>query len=153
MEPDEKTLVERVLNSTKAGLDEHDKRTRVYDRAYEVYRASGRSPEGTEPWQSKMRVKYAMYNLDTALVNIISGSPRARVLPRSPDTVDKAKVFQSVLDYYTQRARLADSQASVAQQALIYGATVGKTSWRYRERQVMRRQYDDNPLGGAPFGR
>jgi hypothetical protein len=150
--PDEKTLAERLVNATKPGLDEHEKRVPVYDRSYEVYRASGRSPEGTEPWQSKLRVKYAMYNLDTALVNIIGGAPRAKVIPRNAASADKAKAFQSVLDYYTDRAGIANIQAQVVQQALIYGATAVKTGWKYEERQQTRRVYTDNPLGGAPIG-
>jgi hypothetical protein len=147
LEAEEKTLAEQVVNRTKAGLDEHMKRVPVYNRAYDVYRASGRSPDGTEPWQSKLRVKYAMYNLDTALVNIVGGAPRARVYPRSPETEDRAKAMQSVLDYYADRCRLADLQAQVAQQAIVYGVTVGKTSWLYREGERMKRRYEPSPLG------
>ena len=148
---DDKSLVQQVLNVTKSGRDEHDKRTRVYDRAYEIYRASGRSPEGTEPWQSKLRVKYGMYNLDTALVNVISGAPRARVLPRSPEAANRAKALQSALDYYTDRGKIVDLQAPVVQQALIYGVTGGKTSWLYQEKNRVRRRYEPNPLGGEPL--
>jgi hypothetical protein len=149
--PEETQLAEQVRNLTKAGFDEHTRRVSEYDRCYDVYRASGRSPEGTEPWQSKLRVKYAMYTLDTALVNVISGSPRARVIPRTPDSADNAKAFQSILDYYTDRAQLAAVQPEIVQQALLYGVTVGKTSWRYEERTQTRRVYSDNPLGGPPL--
>ena len=142
------TLAEQVRNFTKPGLDEHEDRVQFYDRAYDIYRASGPQNRDVEPWQSKSRIKYAMYNIDTALVNIVGGAPRARVLPRSPDAAEKAKAFQSVLDYYTDKANLGTFQPTLTQQALIYGVTAGKTSWRYEERDQMKRTFYENPLGG-----
>ena len=142
------TLAEQVRNFTKPGLDEHEDRIQFYDRAYDIYRASGPQPAGVEPWQSKSRIKYAMYNIDTALVNIVGGAPRARILPRTPDAAERAKAFQSVLDYYTDKANLGTMQPTLTQQALIYGVTGGKTSWRYEERNQMKRTFYENPLGG-----
>src|SRR4029077_11371003 len=141
------TLAEQVRNFTKAGLDEHDDRIQFYDRAYDIYRATGPQPAGVEPWQSKSRIKYAMYNIDTALVNIVGGAPRARILPRSPDAAERAKAFQSVLDYYTDKANLGNTQPSLTQQALLYGVTGGKTSWRYEERMQTKRTFYESPLG------
>ena len=68
-------IVQLVVDMTKPGEDEHRHRERRYDFSYDVYRATARRPRSLEPWQSKLRVPYAMQVLDTALVNINTGSP------------------------------------------------------------------------------
>jgi hypothetical protein len=139
-------IVERALNETKPGEDEHKKRTRRFDHAYDIYRASEPRPKSLEEWQSQIRVPYGMQVIDTAMVNLANQKPRCLVLPRSPDDDDRADGFQHVFDYYAYRDHLAEKNPIVTQSALIYGITVGKNHWLYRESDKMRRVY----VNGAP---
>ncbi len=147
-------VVEQILNETKYGEDEHKKRVKRYDRAYDVYRATGADIWGRQrsfsPWQSRLRVPYAMQVLDTALVNMVtSGRPRCEVHARTPDYAENAKAFQLVLDYYADRDHLVEKVPVVVQQGLIYGVTVGKNHWLYKEGTRTVQQYDQS---GAPVG-
>ena len=94
-------LADEMMNRTKAGLDEHQSRVLQYDRSYQTYRAQ--YPFNGEPWQSKLRIPYAMQTIDTALVNIVSGKPRAIVRPRSPQYEMQAKAMQHTLDYFIEK--------------------------------------------------
>jgi hypothetical protein len=130
-------LVEQLLNETKTGEDEYRRRIKRFDRSYDVYRATGADTSGRSrapsPWQSRLRVPYAMQVIDTALVNMVTGKPRCEVHPRTPDHADNAKALQLVMDYYTDRDHLVEKVPMIMQQGLIYGVTVGKTHWLYAE--------------------
>jgi hypothetical protein len=141
-------VVQQLLRDTKPGRDEHNQRVSRYNRAYDVWRPSVKSIKSPYPWASKIRVPWAMQVLDTALVNIAQGAPRCRVLPRTPEDAVAAKPFQVILDYYTQQDHLAKKYAWVVQQALIYGITIGKNHWLYKEGRQQQKVYEDHPLTG-----
>ena len=126
-------IVQLVIDMTKPGEDEHKSREKKYNHSYEVYRASARRPRSLEPWQSKLRVPYGMQVIDTALVNINTGKPRIIVKPRNPDVVLNAKAMQVVMDYYVGEDHLVEKQPLFVQQGLIFGVTVAKNHWLYRE--------------------
>lgn len=136
-------LVDLVLKQIKPGEDAHQVRRRRYDHSYDVYRASERRPRSLEPWQSKLRTPYAMQTLDTALVNIQTGSPRVLVKPRHPDVELNAKAMQVVMDYYVGEDHLVEKQPWFAQQGLIYGVTVAKNHWLYQARTRNQRSWTD----------
>lgn len=140
-------VINQVAVLTKAGEDEHKSRVRRYDHSYEVYRASA-PPRGAEPWQSKLRVKYGMQVIDTALVNIISGEPRVIVRPRGPEDEMSAKGMQAVLDYYVRQDHLVERRPVFAQSGLIFGAAAAKNHWLYREGQRVQRNFNHDPLTG-----
>ena len=143
-------LVVDILREQKQGEEEHRRRIKRFDRAYDVYRATGVDvgfrKRNFSPWQSRLRVPYAMQVIDTALVNMVSGKPHCEVHPRSPDHVENAKAFQMVVDYYTERDHLVEKIPMIMQQGLIYGVTVGKTHWLYQEGEKIVVNYD--PLTG-----
>ncbi len=76
---------------------------------------------------------YAQQVIDTALVNIVSGTPRCLVHPRHPEDEAAAKAMQQLLDYFTGEDHLAEKQALFAQQGLVFGVTVAKNHWLYTE--------------------
>lgn len=130
-------VADEILNRTKAGLDEHTQIRRYrYDNAYQVYRAQ--YPFSGESWQSKLRIPYGQQVIDTALVNIVSGKPRAVVRPRAPQFEEAAKAMQHTLDYFVQKDHFVEKQPPFAQSALIFGAAVAKNHWMTRvcERNV-----------------
>lgn len=139
-------VVSQALRRLEPGLKEHESRLRRYDNAYDVYRATSSIPGGVSPWQSKLRPKFAMQVIDTALVNIVSGKPRIMVKPRRPQDEIAAKKMQQLLDYYVGEDHLVEKQSVFVQQGLIYGVTAAKNHWLYKE--VMRpiKTYADNPL-------
>jgi hypothetical protein len=141
-------VVELVLRMIKPGENSLRTRRTRYDESYDVYRASERRPRSLEPWQSKLRVPYAMQVLDTALVNINTGVPRVIVKPRHPDVALNAKAMQVVLDYYVSEDHLVEAQPIFAQQGLIYGVTVAKNHWLYEanDRTARTWQYTDQGL-------
>ena len=144
-------LVTELLNETKSGEDEHRNRVKRFDRSYDVYRATGADTAGRSrtfsPWQSRLRVPYAMQTIDTALVNMVTpGKPKCQVHPRTPDFVDKARKFQLVMDYYTDRDHLVEKVPMIMQQGLIYGVTVAKTHWLFAEGEKIVKGID--PLTG-----
>jgi len=132
-------LVQALLTETKAGEDEHRRRIKRFDRSYDVYRATGVDVSGRtrtfSPWQSRLRVPYAMQVIDTALVNMTTGKPSCEVHPRTPDFQLSAKSFQLVMDYFTERDHLVEKVPQIMQQGLIYGVTVVKTHWLFAEGQ------------------
>ena len=135
----------KALRKTSSGLKEHESRLKGYDRSYDIWRAS--TPvTGAEPWQSKLRMKYAMQVIDTALVNIVSGKPRIMVKPRREQDELAAKKMQNLLDYYVGEDHLVESQAPFVQQGLIYGVTVAKNHWLYKEAMRPVKTYAHNPL-------
>lgn len=149
--PETDPLVTELLNETKAGEDEHRRRIRRFDRSYDVYRATGADTAGRSrtfsPWQSRLRVPYAMQVIDTALVNMVSpGRPQCQVHPRTPDYADRSRKFQLVMDYYTERDHLVEKVPMIMQQGLIYGVTVGKTHWLFAEGEKIVKGID--PLTG-----
>lgn len=149
-QPTPAQLVERVINETKPAEDEHSKRVRRFDRAYDIYRASEPRPKSLEEWQSQIRIPFGMQVIDTAMVNIGAGSPRCLVLPRTPDTEQRAQGFQLIFDYHAARDHLAEKNPKIVQQGLIYGVTVAKNHWLYREGQ--RIQKFPNPDGSFSVG-
>ena len=137
-------VVKQALDLTRLGVRELEEvRRRRYDHAYQVYRASRRVPLGIEKWQSALRVPYAMQTIDTALVNLVQGRPRAQVRPRHPANELGAKAMQYVLDYYAQEDGLARKQAPFVQQALITGLTAAKVPWVYRKSDRTIRVFDE----------
>ncbi len=138
-------LVSATLNRIKTGEDHHQTLVRGYDRSYEVYRAKRRAGQRRAAWESDLRVPYAMQIIDTELVNIIGGEPRAKVHPRHPSDVEASEAMQYALDYYVYRDHLAEKQVPFTQQGLIYGLTVAKNQWAYREAMRTENVYIDNP--------
>lgn len=143
---DDDRLAGQLENLTKPGRDEHGTRTRRYNDSYNIYR--GISEFKGEPWQSKLRVKYGMQVIDTALVNIVSGKPRVIVRPRTPNDIESAKAMQAEMDYYIAEDHLVEKQPAFVQQGLIYGVTAGKNHWLYKEctRRMRYRHPDTNSL-------
>lgn len=127
--------VQRILNETKTGLDAHATRCRRFDRAYEVWRAPDNDQErrGRPSWKPLLKVKYGMQVVDQTTVAISQGIPAVRCTPRSPDSVGKAKAMEQLLSYYTDLAHLAEREAIVSQQALVYSVSPAKTMWLYKE--------------------
>lgn len=149
LDSQEQALVTAILNQTKPAEDAHDQRRRDYDSRYDIWRASAPAPKGLEGWQSKLRIKYGMQVIDTALVNIVSGKPRILVKPRNPSSEAGAKAMQEVLDYYVAEDHLVEKQPGFVQQGLIYGVTVAKNHWLYRETERMGRSFQADPLSGS----
>jgi hypothetical protein len=137
-------IVDIVTRMIKPGEDALRVRKRRYDDSYDIYRASERRPRSLEPWQSKLRVPYAMQVIDTALVNIVTGVPRVNVKPRHPDVTYNAKAMQVALDYYVAEDHLVEAQPIFAQQGLIYGATVAKNHWLYEDRTRTARSWQSD---------
>jgi hypothetical protein len=126
-------VVERTLNQTKPGYDEHSFRKRRFDSAYDVWRGNtGASVKQANSWQSRMRVKYGMQVIDQAMVNLVQGVPRAKVTARSPASEPQAKAMEKLLGYYADLDHLAENESLIVQQALIYGISPAKTCWYYR---------------------
>lgn len=147
------TLVNKALNRVELGEKAHQDRTREYDRAYDVYRATAkaRQPRGRnkETWESDIRIPYGMQVTDTAMVNLIGGKPRAKVQPRRPDNASASKSMQTLIDYHVAEDHLAEKQVPITQQALIYGITAAKVHWLYRERANKPvRYFEKDPLTG-----
>lgn len=130
-------VVERTVNQTSPGLKEHQSRTRRFDAAYQVWRGE---PLAARPrqtgWQTNLRIKYGMQVIDQALVNLVQGVPKARILPRHQGDIAAAAALETVLGYYAEQDHLDESETTVAQQALIYGVSPAKNQWLYTERQT-----------------
>ena len=140
--PDE-NVVNLVMKMIKPGEDDFRNRRRRYDQSYDIWRASEKRPRSLEPWQSKLRVPYAMQVIDTALVNMATGKPRIMVKPRRPEEVIQAKAMQVILDYFVDEDHLVEKQPLFAQQGLIYGVTAAKVHWIYKTRNRTRRVWDE----------
>lgn len=143
-------VVDLVMRLIKPGEDVFMGRKRRYDMSYDIYRASERRPRSLEPWQSKLRVPYAMQTIDTALVNINTGQPRVIVSPRHPDMALNAKAMQLAMDYYVQEDHLVEKQPLFAQQGLIFGVTGAKNHWLYQTRRRRQRTWLPPTMAGLP---
>ena len=86
-----------------------------------------------------------MQVIDTALVNIIGGPPRAVVKPRRPQDTETAPKMQTVFDYHVHEDHFAEKQPLFVQQALIYGITAAKNHWIYKEADRVRPLHMHNP--------
>jgi len=137
--------VKAALERTKQGRVEHEGRLRRFDHAYDVYNASP-SRVGVEPWQSKLRVKWAKQTIDTATVNIVSGVPRCQVRPRQPGGELPAKAMQHIMDYYVGEDHLVEKQPVIAQQGLVYGITPAKIHWLYSTTKRPTKRFTRNPF-------
>jgi hypothetical protein len=141
--------IEHVQNELSAGEHAHATRIRRYDRAYEVYQATPPKGVRREPWESNLRVKYGMQVIDTAMVNIVTGPPRAIVKPRRPEDVESSRSMETILGYHVKEDHLAEKQPLFVQQALIMGVTAAKNHWVYRDQTRPFRRIFENPLGGT----
>ena len=138
--------VAAALARIEGGRKEHDMQLKRYDHAYDVYTAARPKVRSREPWQSDLRVKYGMQVIDTALVNIVSGQPRIMVKARHPDHQRAAKAMQQVMDYFIGEDHFVEKQPAFVLQSLVYGATVAKNHWLYREAMRPVREFANNPL-------
>lgn len=143
-------IVDLIMRLTKPGEDSHEQRRRRYDNSYDIWRASERRPSSLEPWQSKLRVPYAMQTIDTALVNINTGAPRVMVKPRHPDVELNAKAMQVIMDYHVGEDHMVEKQPLFAQQGLMYGVTLAKNHWLYQKKTRNARSWIDDQLPGIP---
>jgi hypothetical protein len=144
---------EQILKLTKPGEDAHESRRRRYDHAYEVYRPPVPKRRGPDDWGSKLRVKYGMQVVDTALVNIVGGPPKAKVKPRRPEDQTTAPKMGEVLAYHVGEDHLVEQLPTFVQQALIYGVALAKNDWLYRETTRSFRRFVLNPMQpGVPVG-
>src|SRR6266542_2612036 len=141
-------LVQQVLNRTKTGEDLHDRLVREYDRSYDTYRAKRKRAPNKPAWESDLRVPYAQQIIDTELVNLVGGKPRPVVKPRRPGDERAAEAMQIALDYFTARDHLAEKQVPFTQQGLIYGGTLAKNQWAYREGVRHSNHFVDDPFSG-----
>lgn len=144
--PDLSPAVAEALRRVRGGRTEHDLQLKRYDHAYDVYTAARPKVRNREPWQSDLRVKYGMQVIDTALVNIVSGQPRIMVKARHPEAQRAAKAMQAVMDYFVAEDHLVEKQPAFVLQSLVYGATVAKNHWLYREAMRPVREFANNPL-------
>lgn len=121
-------------------MREHDLRIRRFDKAYRIWRGTiqGQQAANAPAWQARMRVKYAMQNLDQMMVNVVQGAPKAICSPRRPEDTDSAKAMEQILGYYGDLDHLAEKEPLIVQQALIYGVSPAKTAWLYAEQDVIR---------------
>jgi len=132
---DASAKVERALNEQRPGLNEHRARCDRYDRAYRVWRSPDNPDElqGRPAWKPLLKVKYGMQTVDQATISIVQGVPKPRCTPRHPNAVMAARAMENVLSYYGDISHVAELQDVVAQQALVYGVSPGKTRWLYKE--------------------
>jgi hypothetical protein len=137
--------IEQVQNEIQSGESLHQKLTAKYDRAYEVYRGTAPTGRRRQAWESSLRVKYGMQVVDTAMVNIVGGVPRAKVRPRRPQDSETAPKMQTVLDYHVHEDHLVEKLPAFVQQALIYGVTAAKNRWLFEERDRPMRHMLPNP--------
>lgn len=145
-------VVSQTLKRIETGRQEHQTRLKGYDKSYEVWRANEPKNQA-EPWMSKLRIPYAMQTIDTALVNIVTGLPRAIVRPRHPDVILQAKAMQKVLDYHVAEDHLVEKQPLFAQQGLIFGVTAAKNHWAYKTVDRPKRNFQtgqDGVYEGTP---
>ena len=141
-------LAAEIVNQTRRGFSEHERRLKRYDDSYRVWRGES-APTRVEPWQSKLRPKFGMQVIDTAMVNIVSGKPRCKVRPRGPEDVEAARAMQSVLDYYVAEDHLVEKLPVFVQSGLIFGPAIAKNHWVYREAmRPIRRPVD---VAGQPM--
>ncbi len=141
-------LLSRITALTNSGKKEHEQRVKRYDSSYDVWRVKDNDRRDLPDWRSRIRVPYAQSSIDTALVNVVSGIPRCIVKPRRPQDVLSARAMQQAMDYFTAEAHLAEPQVLFAQQGLIFGVTVAKNSWAYRESEKMIRTWVPDGQGG-----
>lgn len=139
-------VVVQALEKIRPGLREHESRLKRYDHAYDVYRANQGRNTRRDPWQSNLRVPFAAQVINTGLVNIVSGKPRIQVKARHPEFELGAKAMQLALDYYVGEDHLVEKQPFFVQQALIFGVTVAKNHWLYKEARRPTKTYTHNPL-------
>jgi hypothetical protein len=144
-------IVSQTLERIRLGREDQRSRLTKYNNSYEVWRAIEKTNR-SEPWQSKLRVPYAMQTIDTALVNIVTGLPQPVVRPRHPDVSLNAKAMQKVLSYYVDEDHLAEKQPLFAQQGLIFGVTAAKNHWLYKTVQRPGRAFQNNQEGGVYEG-
>jgi hypothetical protein len=144
--------IEQIQKELSSGESAHALRTSRYDRAYDVYRATAPKGVRREPWESNLRVKYGMQVVDTAMVNIVGGPPRARVKPRRQQDVETAPRMERLLQYHIREDHLPEKQPLFTQQALILGVTAAKNHWLYKERDRIVRDLIPNPAQpGVPL--
>lgn len=143
-------VVQKTLNETKPGFDAHRERCQRYDTAYRIWRSPDNPDErrGRPDWKPLLKVKYAMHVADQTLVSIVQGVPKARCTPRTQDSVEKARAMEQLLAYYGDVGHIAENQAVIAQQALVYGASPAKTRWLYKEADVTRLAPAIDPMSG-----
>ena len=139
-------LTTEILNLTRRGLSEHDRRKQQYDNSYRVWRGES-NPARVEPWQSKLRPKFGMQVIDTAMVNIVSGKPRCKVRPRGPEHETASKAMQKVLDYYVAEDHLVEKIPLFVQNGLIFGPAIAKNHWLYRTAMRPTRRKVEGPNG------
>jgi hypothetical protein len=138
-------LATELANLTAKGRSEHEHRCRRYDESYRVWRGIP-APSKAEPWQSKLRPKFGMQVIDTALVNIVSGKPFCKVRPRGPDDEQAARAMQSVLDFHVAEDHLVEKLPLFVQNGLIFGPGIAKNHWLYKvTKRPFRRK---NVVGG-----
>lgn len=138
-------VVERALNQTRPGFEEHELRRSRFNSAYDIYRGNAGQSQAVKAnsWQSRLRVKYGMQVIDQALVNLVQGVPHAKVTPRRQEDEVGAIGMEKTLGYYADLDHLAEKEPIVAQQALVYGVSPAVNSWLYRE--VNGKVVDDRP--------
>lgn len=139
-------LATEINNLTQRGWSEHESRRRRYDDAYRVWRGIS-NPARVEPWQSKLRPKFGMQVIDTAMVNIVSGKPRCKVRPRGPEHEQAAKAMQSVLDYSVAEDHLVEKLPTFVQSGLIFGPAIAKNHWLHKESMRPTREEIESPDG------
>ncbi len=126
-------LRDMLMQRTNPGLRAHTQRVHRYNAAYDIWRANPPKNTRLPKWRAQIRVPYAQASVDSALVNIVAGQPLCIVHPRHPDDEQGAKAMQAVLDYYVAEDHMVEKQPLFAQQALVYGITIAKNHWYYRE--------------------
>ncbi len=152
-------IVQRAINQTDPGLQEHRLRKIRFDSAYDVWRgelagegnrqnplqrsAGGSLQTGRDGSASRMRVKYAMQVMDQALANIVQGVPHAKATARVPGADAQAEAVAKLLNYYADLDHLAEAEPVIAQQAMLYGVSPAKVHWLYCEYNG--RVSDDRP--------
>src|SRR5439155_14583043 len=77
-----------------------------------------------------------------------SGRPKCLVHPRRPEDEMNAKKMQMAMDYFVVEDHLVEAQPTFVQQGLLYGITVAKNHWVYKEGTRKSRQPQQHPLTG-----
>jgi len=133
-----KDVAQHIVNRFNIAATARSTREDKFLRWYKLYRSYIEAKDNNK---ANLFIPYTFGVIETVTPRIIgalfASRPYVSVVPLKAETVDNAKVLETLLDYQlTQKINIIEIATSWVKEALIYGTSILKVGWDYEEAEV-----------------
>lgn len=148
----DKNLVQLVLDRYETARAARQAWEEMWLRCYQLYRGYREDLPPEEADRANLHIPKVFAHIESIAPRVVAAQlstrPWVAVHPREPGDEQRAKVTEELIEYQFDRQDLFSKYVSMTKEALMYGTSVGKLTWRYETEQRRIRRQEPIIVGG-----